>query len=437
MKKRNGFAILDFFALVGIIAIVLAVASPFVIRIFKNNEKKAFVKKVEELIATASKVSPSEEQIITILNHEYTSADNLVVNKNLPLAATIKINNENQVSIAAQSKDWCIKKDYDETEYTLSAYNGKCEIASSVTFANITVDTKENNSGIDGLYVDTKNTGKNSELEFGSKYYYSGANPNNYVVVDKNCYRIVNISENNSIKLIYEAAADSKGACTKVVTEKSGYIGKNTWNENNQITDAGLGNWYDSKTTIRTFLEDANKTLSAKGSSKTLELSEVKDYLTVGTFYVGTVKYDKFTNQSLAKDVEQERTNGNEDTPENEVYSFNSYVGLINVTDYVKASTSEVCNSAIDGISGSANCAENNYLYKSGYGFWTLNASNTRAYVWSVNKKGVLAQTNASDTNTYVRPVIYLNNEVVLKGIGTESNPYKIVEVVTLEEDED
>lgn len=434
MKKRNGFAILDFFALVGIIAIILAVASPVAIKIAKNNEKKNFIKKVEELIATASKVSPNEEQVITILNHEYTSADNLVVNKNLPLAATIKINNENQVSIAAQSKDWCIKKDYDETEYTISEYTGKCEIADSVTFANVTVDTKEENSGVDGLYVDTKNTGKNSELEFGSKYYYSGSNPNNYIVVNKNCYRIVNIAENDSIKLVYEAAADSKGACTKVVSTKSGYVGKNTWNENNKISDAGLNNWYDSQTTIRTFLEDSSKTLTVKGSNKTLELSDVKDYLTVGTFYVGTINYDKFTNQSLSKDTEQERTNGNEDTPESDVYSFNSYVGLLNVTDYVKASTSEVCNSAIDGISGSANCAENNYLYKSSYGFWTLNASNTRAYVWTVNKKGVIAQTNASDTNTYVRPVIYLNNEVVLKGIGTETNPYKIVEPVKEEE---
>lgn len=435
MKRRNGFAIVDFFAIIGIVAIILAIVSPFIINGFKNNEKRNFVKKVEELITAASKVSPNEEQIITILNHEYTSADNLVVNKDLPLAATIKINNENQVSIAAQSKDWCIKKDYDQVDYTITEFTGKCEVSKSVTFANITVDTKEDKSNADGLYIDTKVTGKDSDLEFSSKYYYSGANPNNYVVVDKNCYRIVNISENESIKLVYEASADSKGSCTGVTTEKSGYVGKNTWNENTTISEAGLGNWFDSKSTIRTFLEDASKKLTIAGSNKNIELTDVKEYLTPATFYVGTINYDKYTNQSLAKDIEQERTNGNMDTPEKEVYSFNSYVGLLNVSDYVKASTSDVCNNALDGISGSANCAENNYLYKSKYAYWTLNATNTRGYVWAINKKGVVSQTTASDTNTYIRPVIYLNNKTVLKGTGNESNPYKIVPQTEVEED--
>lgn len=427
MRKRNGFSIVDFFAIIGVLAIVVAIATPFVIKSINDNSKEKFVEKTEELINAAAKITPENEMTIKILNHEYVSADNLVVDEDLPLAATIKINTSNQISIVAQNKDWCIEKDYDEEEYTISEFNGDCTIAKSVNFAGISMDLKENDSNKDGLYLDDETTGTDVTLPYASKYYFKGTEPNNYVVLSKRCYRIINVAQNDTLKVIYEGSADSKGNCTQVSTISSGSIGKSAWNTNTKNSEDGVNNWYDNGSVLRTFLTGANKTLVLKGSSKTINLEENVNDITTGVYYVGKVNYDKYTKQTLATDVEQERTNKSEYAPEKAIYDYTTTFGLINVSDYVKASANAECENALSAMSGSALCAEKNYLYKAKYKWWTLNAGYTDDHVWTIDKKGILTQTAASDASAYVRPVFYISNTVKLSGTGTSSDPYKVI----------
>lgn len=103
----------------------------------------------------------------------------------------------------------------------------------------------------------------------------------------------------------------------------------------------------------------------------------------------------------------------------------NAYVGLISASDYAYASTDTNCRNNIRNSGGS--CKNNNWLHVNGTDYWTLTPAawySTNSGVMKVKSNGFIELSTANE-NKGVRPVVYLDFETLIStGVGTTSDPY-------------
>ena len=90
------------------------------------------------------------------------------------------------------------------------------------------------------LKFDDVNTYMNSTLDYSSKYYFEGADPKNYVIYNNACFRIISVSQNNTVKIIYDGKATDDSKCVGVSTSTSGNL------RNKKIYNNSNNNFYDS-----------------------------------------------------------------------------------------------------------------------------------------------------------------------------------------------
>lgn len=248
------------------------------------------------------------------------------------------------------------------------------------------------------LILDTDKTGKNPENPFASKQYYAGENPSNYIIFSGSCFRIVNFTENNYIKIVYEGES-TDNLCSSSNT--TGYVDELVFDE------ANTNNW-NNPSTLRNIMEIWTKDKNINNVIKKVDT----DKLVEATWYVGALTEEK--SLSLKDLVNAERAT---------VSDKNLWVGLLNVSDYMKASNNMECLTMND--SKTANCKVNNYLYKTNSP-WFINGSDTKkTNAFVIDKTGKLVSENSSKEHA-VRPVIYLNSDIVVTGSGRESSPYII-----------
>ena len=226
--------------------------------------------------------------------------------------------------------------------------------------------------------VVTEESGLYKENE---EYIFRGEYVNNYVKFDNKLWRIVKI-DGNGIKmyLIYEKLE-------KVVwddrynLEKKDYYGKNT---------------YDTSR-ISTYLKNAY-------NDDTFVSSESKKYLVNAEWCIGSIKEKTpISNINLCNET------------------IRSYIGLLGVDDYAKASLEPACKNFDD-----AACVNYNYLLRLNNTNWTLNSYPGNTYdVYAITSSGV--EINRASREKAIRPVIYLNSHVLLSsGDGSEESPYTI-----------
>ncbi len=236
------------------------------------------------------------------------------------------------------------------------------------------------------------------------KFVYRGANPSNLVIFNNKCYRILNITNDYMIKMIYEGEAESN-KCT--IVDTGGSIGKKVWS-----STSDTNNWYAATTTIRntvlpTWLSDQQANENRISSS--------------ANSYVGAVSS---TAGSLSLIWEQQMTNnGASSLPEKSVYGDHDYmVTLPMVSDFIQASIDKGCKSITTAVNNT-NCGNNNYLAKS-YSYWTVNAVSTGATnAWAIGSNKKLVSTVISES-VDVRPVIFLRGTTRFSGKGTANDPY-------------
>ena len=329
-------------------------------------------------------------------------------------------------AVATASADSGIAK------YEFSKDDGKTWIDNGTsnvyTFSNlkngisVSVDTLKNDvvtSG-DGLYADSTETGR---------YVYRGANPNNYITLGTDTYRIIAIESDNTLKVI-----------------KNGSIGSNVFdipNARHSTTSTDYCNsaygckaWGSKTTTLDTngknvtqmpwAVGDTLKDLPEKEAYLNTYLnnnwynslsSNVKNLIVSHMFNVGVTKNNE-TN--LSNTITQEQT-----------YKWKGKVGLMNPSDYVKASTNSVCTS-VNAYDSNSSCYNNsdthNWIYAGpaakGYS-WTIAPYSTSAddFVFLVFRDGHLFSRSVSSRNG-AAPVLYLSSDVKLSGEGTSSSPY-------------
>lgn len=128
------------------------------------------------------------------------------------------------------------------------------------------------------------------------------------------------------------------------------------------------------------------------------------------------------------------------------MYQWTGNVGLINVSDMLKASLNPACKSATDQgvkIQERQVTCNNNYLleFTNQTGFWSINAFGSESGSFNGFSASNIAWYGAGDSGLSgivysnadfggydgVRPVIFLKSNTTLEGLGTSDSPFTIV----------
>ena len=274
----------------------------------------------------------------------------------------------------------------------------------------------------DGLYTDSTETGR---------YVYRGANPNNYITLGTDTYRIISVESDGTLKVIKNSRIggkvfDEKNA--RYSTTSTDYCdseyGCNVWGSKTTTLDTNgknvtqmpkevngtLYNLPDSEATLNTYLNnDWYNSLS----------SNVQNIVVSHMFNVGVTKYNE-TN--LSNTITQEQT-----------YKWKGKVGLMNPSDYVKASTNSACTS-VNAYYATSSCYKNsathNWIYAgpaAEKSLWTIAPSfdSAASGVFYVYSDGTLDYSVARGSFG-AAPVLYLSSDISLEGDGTSNSPYTV-----------
>ena len=288
----------------------------------------------------------------------------------------------------------------------------------------------------DGLYED--------QYEIG-RYIYRGSNPNNYIQFNNELWRIVAKETDGTYKIVRDELLPQNEGYTFMAydesdhrsTENNTYCTQPYWGCGVYAAVSGTfrtpnGNYSGTVTEDSSIKEYLNDTYypTLNGIAKTQVQSHV--------FNIGSVQYlDESGNDSIEKNIAGEK-----------MYKWTGNVGLINVSDLLKASTNTACTSATDEYNAAIQdvpeetCGSyltyfdtiNEELGVIGY--WTMNAFSAEsedysndAWVASFRQGiGAFGEGFANIDNLIgARPVLYLKSDIELtSGTGTKSNPFVI-----------
>lgn len=254
---------------------------------------------------------------------------------------------------------------------------------------------------------DDASTGVYKTDEYGSQYYFIGENPDNYILFSDQCFRILSVSKNGSVKIIFENEKNKVTKdCQNVTSNVSGNVGLTAWDYDKKK----ISNW--DFTSLKRLINEwvLFKKVEIGNYQFTLSLDDLEDVF----WNIGLVG----ENETLLQDIEDEMKTKTQQT---------SKIGLINNSDYLKIS----CQSS--SKNSTSTCSEKNYLYKEKYQWWTIHqGSETEKKAWIVTKDGKLKNQLIPFSHEYyfsgTRPVMYLKKDLYYIGNGSPKKPYQIVE---------
>ena len=270
----------------------------------------------------------------------------------------------------------------------------------------------------DGLYEDSYEE---------NVYTYRGSNPNNYVTFNGESWRIISANtSDNTIKIMRDAVLSDRAFDTSSNGRNDGnycnYSYCNIYGSSSTLYNSSLS-------PITTLGRTYNGTKYALPSKE----SEMSTYLN-GEYYSGL----NATAQSMIKQgavykvgvLANNNSNMTTDMSQLNSAKWKGKVGLIDPSEYVRASTSSSCTN-ITAYYNNSNCYNNssshNWMYLDDY-WWTMSpySSDSSYYVWRVYSPGRLYYNHAF-LAFGVRPVVTLSPEVkITSGDGTENNPFTL-----------
>lgn len=248
-------------------------------------------------------------------------------------------------------------------------------------------------------------------------YYYSGNTTSNNVIFGGICWKIFRTTSNGGTKLIYNGAA-SNNTCSSspgigtsefnTITSQEGVgfmyqSGNLTGNTTNSKAKEKLDDWVtDNFLNYVYYLED---TPYCNDRSYTIQNGETRfnRYSVTSAVLTCSNQSDRFTVSN---------TIGNS--------SLTYPVGLITADELYLA-----------GITTDSTSATDNYLY-TGSQYWTMTPKvykQSENRLWRVDSASpIIGEAISNSNNKYIRPVVTLNNKVILdSGSGTSNNPYIVV----------
>ena len=287
----------------------------------------------------------------------------------------------------------------------------------------------------DGLYED--------QYEIG-RYIYRGSKPNNYIQFNNELWRIVAKETDGTYKIVRDELLPQNENYTTMAYDEAYHRRY----ENNTYCS------FSECCGVYAAVSGTFQTPNGNYSGTVTEDSSIKEYLNdtyyptlngiaktqvqSHTFNIGSVQVlDESGNDSIEKNIAGEK-----------MYKWTGNVGLINVSDVLKASTNTVCKSATDEWNAimqdvpEETCGS--YLtyfdvlneQLSGIQYWTMNAFSAESNNYSHNAWVIFLGAGLagfgdisvfSDDFTGVRPVIFLKSSIqITGGDGTKSNPFVI-----------
>ena len=286
----------------------------------------------------------------------------------------------------------------------------------------------------DGLYEDQYENGR---------YIYRGQSPNNYVQFNNELWRIVAKETDGTYKIIRDELLPQNAGYTTIAFDSTGYRGyeNNTYCIELQYDIGGSCGVYGK-------VSGTYQSPDGRLSGTVTEDSSIADYLNgeyynglteiakaqiqQHVYYIGPVElYDETGNDSLRKNIMGEKMN-----------TWTGNIGLVNVSDVLKASTNPACTSVTDQYnqimdSGISAC-NSNYLLDlpDQAGYWTINnavweSEDYSNRVWIAARDGGVAGLGDNDASNGdfdgARPVLYLRSNIQFtSGNGTKSQPFVI-----------
>lgn len=266
----------------------------------------------------------------------------------------------------------------------------------------------------DGLYKSSYEEGR---------YIYRGTDPNNYVSVDGELWRIISVEADGTLKIVRKEALFRKSF--DVVSNKDGFCYQNNgcsaWAKTSSLLNTPEefriyypnGNPEKDTRLLKGKVND-DSSLNKYLNSEYLNSSKIKKYSVPGIFNVGSPgnyldKEDALTN------INQEK-----------VFKWCGKVGLITVMEFMQTNLTFE-NYTINNIFHEKKYDEfTSWLYfQNKETFWTI----TPSACGEACNYGVFAigtESNVAVTQNYVRPVVYLDSSIKMAGTGTLDNPYVI-----------
>ena len=282
----------------------------------------------------------------------------------------------------------------------------------------------------DGLYQDQYESGR---------YVYRGSNPDNYIQFNDELWRIISKESDGTYKIIRDEVLPQNANYTPMAydVENHRLTENNTYCTNSRF---GCG--------VFAAVSGTFQTPDGKYSGTVTEDSSIKEYLN-NTYYPTLNETAKTQVQSHAFNigsVQRLDESGNDSIEKNiageKMYQWTGNVGLVNVSDLLRASTNIACTSATDeynavqGTCGSYLTSFNEEFVEIWY--WTMNAYSVESDdgshgVWTAAfRQGVGGFGSGyarNDIDYGARPVLYLKSDIeITGGDGTKGNPFVIAE---------
>jgi hypothetical protein len=254
----------------------------------------------------------------------------------------------------------------------------------------------------DGLYDVSLESWNQIDKDF-PKYVYKGTNPNNYIVMDSKCYRIMQITRENGLKVIYDGTYVGN-TCRQDATASisSPYGTNNNW-LNSQIRNTAVNNFA------------LHKNISTNSN------------FFYGAIQIPSTSTEDTFDKMMDMLVHQKGSSATPTIASGYYGDHAKSIGIPTVADYILSSRNEACTGLIKAREGA--CNTTNYLAKN-YNYWLLNADGSNAtHAWSI--LGGKLTSSASGTSLGVRPVLYLKASTTFTleqgatGVkGSSTNPY-------------
>ena len=318
-----------------------------------------------------------------------------------------------------------LKKNEDQNIDQNKTFSSNIKIVPST---GLNVGEKLNKDGsIFNAVISDKDINYTNSSTFGNTlYYYTGTNPNNNVVFNNMCFRIIRTDDSNNVKMIFNGLYENNKCTNNTITNllfnskslSNAYVGymygkasSNSYeseheNINSSAIKIEIENWFnDNFKRLNNYIANDSIFCNDRSMHKFVingVLYDIKGYAKTNTGYfdINNSKYDY-----ICPNINDRFSVSNMDSNK----SSSSSVGLITYKEYMMSKDSK-----------------GNTFLNSKNVYWTMSPAyfnGSNAYNYVVNKNKIEA---TKVTNEFgVRPVISLDKDVILvSGDGSSISPY-------------
>ena len=431
MKKRNAFTLIELLAVIVILAVILVIAIPRILDVIETSKKDSFKNSAQLIADNAEKKKVSDKLLGK--DEEITCKDVAKINDEDYASCKITFDSDGiaKVSILGRGKFKGLKITNGTKE------NAEVKEITKPTYGMKAVEYITNLLEYDGEGLKIDNTSDQN-----IRYY--GSNPNNYVSINNELWRIIGVFGNN-VKLVRseklgDLSWDSSSANNVNYGSGINQWGESTHEDGSYYEGADLqvylNTMYYGGTTVTCYNGQNNQTTTCP-TNKLDETS--KGLIDYHTWNTGAIKWDDVydsTTESIdtVEFYKEERgsvngkicsSGGNCNDTVERATTWIGYIALPYITDWAYASSENDCNTKIDR-SSTYKCKNNNWMQR-GSGTWYLSPSANpgRANdVWLVFGDGSINFDYAANPLSAF-PSIYLKSNILIEsGTGTSSNPY-------------